>query len=85
MEGGELTKLMEMSQTKGSRTQSMGVSPSPSSSFSPFLKSPGAGATGIPPVRLSTTSAIFIPLLTAMLAPPAPEAGSEAKNRAFQN
>jgi len=43
------------------------------SSFPPFFKSPGAGVTSIPPVRLSTTSAIFIPLLTAMPAPPAPE------------
>ncbi len=36
------------------------------SSFSPFFKSPGAGVPG------SITSAIFIPLLTAMPAPPAP-------------
>ena len=49
-----------------------GISPTPldmrgiSSSFSPFFKSPGAGVTG------SIISAIFIPLLIAMPAPPAP-------------
>ncbi len=63
--------ILEVSQAKGSRTQGTGVSPSPSSSFSPFFKSPGAGVTGTLAVRI--TSAIFIPLLTAMPAPPAPE------------
>ena len=47
----------------------MGASPSPSSSFSPLFKSPGAGGTDSPG---SITSTIFIPLLTAMPAPPAP-------------
>ena len=43
------------------------------SSFPSFSKSRGAGVTGIPPVRLSTiTSALFIPLLTATPALPAP-------------
>jgi len=48
------------------------ISPTPlnmrgtSSSFPPFFKSLGAGVTGTPAVRLSTTLAIFIPLLTAM-------------------
>ena len=40
------------------------------SSFSSFFKSPGAGVTGTLSVRI--ISAIFIPLLTAMPAPPAP-------------
>lgn len=35
--------ILKKSQTKGSRTQSTGASPSPSSSFSPLFKSPGAG------------------------------------------
>jgi hypothetical protein len=52
------------------------------SSFPHFFKGPGAGVTDSPG---SITSAIFIPLLTAMPVPPALEAGSEAKNRAFQN
>jgi len=53
-----------------------GISPTPLdmrgifSSFPPLFKSPGAGVTGSPG---SITSAIFIPLLTAMPAPPAPE------------
>jgi len=38
---GELTKLMEISEKKGSRTQSMGASSSPYSYFSPLFK--GAG------------------------------------------
>jgi len=83
-----LTKLMEMSQTKGSRTQSMGVSPSPSSSFSPFFKSPGAGGTraGVSTLRnltlfpLSTIiSAIFIPLLAVMLTSAATNTGEIQK------
>jgi len=62
--------ILKISQAKGSRTQSMGASLSPFSSFPPFLKGPGAGRTGS---RLFTiTLAIFIPLLTAMV-PPAPE------------
>jgi len=53
-----------------------GISPTPLdmrgifSFFSPFFKSPGAGRLAFPPVHI--TSAIFIPLLTAMPAPPAP-------------
>jgi len=39
------------------------------SSFPPLLKSPGAGVTDSPG---SITSAIFIPLLIAIPAPPAP-------------
>jgi len=49
--------ILKKSQTKGSRTQSMGASPSPSSSFPPFFKGPGAGVTDSPG---SITSAIFI-------------------------
>ncbi len=41
--------ILKKSQTKGSRTQSMGVSPSPSSSFSPLFKGPGAGGCHMPP------------------------------------
>jgi len=41
------------------------------SSFPPFFKGLGAGVAGTLLVRI--TSAIFIPLLTAMPAPPAPE------------
>ena len=39
------------------------------SSFLPFFKGPGAGVAGSPS---STTSAIFMPLLTVMPALPAP-------------
>ncbi|MBA7613901.1 hypothetical protein ES703_21159 [subsurface metagenome] len=59
--------ILKKSQAKGSRTQSTGASPSPSSSFSPFFKSPGAGRLAFPPARI--TSAIFIPLLTVMPVP----------------
>ena len=55
--------ILKKSQTKGSRTQGMGAPLSPSLSFSPFLKGPGAGVY-IPLVRI--ISAIFIPLLIAI-------------------
>ena len=59
--------IAKISRAKDSRTQSIGTPLSLSSSFPPSFKGPGAGVTGIPAVRLSTiTSAIFIPLLTAM-------------------
>jgi len=61
--------ILKISQAKGSRTRSMGAFPSPSSSFPPFFKGPGAGVIGVPAVRLSTiTSAIFIPKLRVMSA-----------------
>jgi len=37
--------ILEKSQTKGSRTHGVGVPLSPSSSFPPFFKSPGAGSS----------------------------------------
>ena len=65
--------ILNISQTnEGLRDSKHGLPLSSSSSFSPFFKGPSAGVTGIPAVRLSTTSAIFIPLLTATPVPPAP-------------
>ena len=47
------------------------------SSFTPFFKSPGAGVTGSPG---SITSAIFMPLLTELPAPPAPGDNNQEVN-----
>jgi len=58
----------KVKQMKGSGTQDMGASPT-FSSFPSFFRSPGARVTGSPG---SITSALFIPLLTATPAPPAP-------------
>jgi len=64
--------ILNISQTnEGLRDSKHGLPLSSSSSFSPFFKGPGAGVTGIPPVRLPTTSAIFMPLPIAMPTAPA--------------
>ena len=63
--------ILKISQVnEGLKDSKQGLPVSSSSSFSPFFKSLGAGVAGTLAVRI--ISAIFIPLLTAMPAPPAP-------------
>ena len=57
--------ILKISQVnKGLKDPKHGLPLSPSSSFSPFFKSPGAGVAGTLPFRI--ISAIFRPLLTAV-------------------
>ena len=56
--------ILKISQTnEGLKDPKHGLSVSPSSSFSPFFKNPGAG---VPDSPGSITSAIFMLLLTVM-------------------
>ena len=61
--------LKKSQANEGLKDPKCGLSASPSSSFSPLFKSPGAGVTDSPG---SIASAIFIPLLIVIPVPPAP-------------